>query len=134
MFVIKYLGSTVNIMQPSTITVTPTGVEVTPLEARIMSALKPVEVKHLDALGEALEVAGVLSGHKRGRKVDPNSVRQRVFAATYACLEGRSEVPKSEVLAYVREQLPDVSEAQILDNVMVAKIKRDNGKWSPIGS
>lgn len=137
MFIVKYLGSVVQVQEPSTITITPVGVEVTPLESKVLKQmLSHEQVSELDKIGSALEVAGLLrpssNGSKPGRKPNPNSVRQRVFAAVGECLNGKAGVPKDEVLAFVQEACQDLNMKQIADNAQAFKCKRDYGKWSPI--
>lgn len=134
MFVLKYLGSIVNVQEPSTITITPTGVEVTPLETKVLKQmLSREQVSTLDRVGDALEVAGLLDRPKRqGAKINPNSVRQRVFAAVGECLAEHGRTPKSVVLAYVAEKHPDLSASQIAGNAQAYKCRREWGAWSPI--
>ena len=137
MFVLKYLGSILQVQEPSTITITPTGVEVTPLESKVLKQmLSHEQVSELDKIGNALEVAGLLrpsnNKGKPGRKPDPNSVRQRVFAAIGEYLNGKVGVPKGEVFAYVQEACQDLNMKQIADNAQAYKCRRDYGKWSPI--
>lgn len=137
MFVLKYMGSVVNIQEPSTITVTPMGVEVTPLETKVLKQmLSHEQVSQLDKVGNALEVAGLLTpsrnGSNLGRKPDPNSARQRVFTAVDKYLRGKSNVPRAEVLSYVQKVCQDLNMKQITDNAVVFKCKRVYGKWSPI--
>jgi hypothetical protein len=137
MFVLKYMGSVVNVQEPSTITITPTGVEVSPLESKVLKQmLSHGQVSQLDKVGNALEVAGLLrpssNGSNTGRKPDPKSARQRVFAAVGKCLQGKVSVPRADVIAYVQKACQDLSMKQIVDNAVTFKCKRDYGKWSPI--
>lgn len=69
---------------------------------------------------------------KAGRKVDPNSVCQRVWASIRRYLDKHGESNRQDVLTFVQTDT-GLSEMQIATNAASCPgIKRDYGKWSVI--
>jgi hypothetical protein len=79
MFILKYMGSILKVEVPSEISIAADGgVQVHPLAVKRTEEIQdPMLAQIASAVGEA---AASLDVDRRGRKPDPNSLLQRVFA------------------------------------------------------